>query len=47
LPELIDKVESKLIKILGNRYGNNKSRMAAGLGISRVTLLKKLEKLKL
>lgn len=45
LPDLIEKMEQRLIGILRRKYDNNKSRLAAALGISRVTLLKKLEKM--
>ncbi len=42
LPMLYEKLEKKMIEKIGKEYGNNKSSMAKVLGISRVTLQKKI-----
>ncbi len=43
LPVLVSKIEETLIRILKDKYGNNKTKIAAALGMSRVTLLKKMQ----
>lgn len=43
LPVLVSEIEETLIRILKDKYGNNKTKIAAALGMSRVTLLKKMQ----
>lgn len=43
LSSIFKQVEQKSIKLLQEKYGNNKSRIARELGISRVTLAKKMK----
>jgi two-component system, NtrC family, response regulator AtoC len=47
LPSLIPEIEGSLIRILQIKYGDNKTKIASALGISRVTLLKKINNLNL
>lgn len=47
LSTMVSEIEEKLIKVLQDKYGNNKTKIASALGISRVTLLKKIETYKL
>lgn len=42
LSTLISEIEGTLINLLQVKYGNNKTKIASALGISRVTLLKKM-----
>ncbi len=44
LPGLIPMIEETVIKLLKRRYGNNKTKIASVMGISRVTLLKKMSR---
>jgi len=44
LSDLCGRVEDKLISLFREKYGNNKSRIAAAMGISRVTLNKKMNR---
>ncbi len=44
LPRLIADIEETLIHIFEKQYNNNKTRIAAKLGMSRVTLQKKMQK---
>jgi len=43
LAPVISEVEETLIRILQSKYNNNKTKIASVLGISRVTLLKKMQ----
>ncbi len=44
LPHLVAEIEEILIQILEKQYNNNKTKIAARLGMSRVTLQKKMQK---
>ncbi len=44
LSVVLEQVENKMIDLLREKYGDNKSRIAASLGISRVTLAKKMNR---
>ncbi len=44
LPRLVADIEETLIHIFEKQYNNNKTRIAARLGMSRVTLQKKMQK---
>ncbi|MBI9103501.1 MAG: sigma-54-dependent Fis family transcriptional regulator [Spirochaetales bacterium] len=44
LPGIFSDVEQKMIDLLIEKFGNNKTRIASVLGISRVTLAKKMNK---
>ncbi len=46
LPTLIGEIEENLIAILEEKYKNNRTKIASVLGISRVTLLKKINNIK-
>jgi len=43
LSSIFDQIEHRTIKFLQKKYGNNKSRIAKEMGISRVTLTKKMK----